>query len=92
MSGLLPRTVAGTVEFMWDHDGHLLINLDPDDPGQPHTFEFGGELRERVVAQVSEGARIEVDFVAVEYEVVDPDSGPSDRHRAEVRDVRIVEP
>ncbi len=86
-----PRTVTGSVEFIWDGDGHLLLTLDPDDPGQPHTFELTGELQEWLSGEVVEGDRIEVEFVAVEYEVVDPDSGPSDRSRAEVRNVRVIE-
>jgi len=31
---------------------------------------------------------VEVEFRPVEYEVVDPDSGPTDSFRAEVLDVR----
>jgi hypothetical protein len=84
------RTVRGTVEFIWDGEDHLLLNLDPDDPGMPHTFELGGELYVQVSTNVSEGDRVEVDFIAVEYEVVDPDSGPSESHRAEVRGVRVL--
>ena len=85
------RTVHGTVEFIWDDDGQMLVNLEPDDPGDPHTFELAGELRNRVVGSLSEGDRIEVDFKAEPYEVVDPDSGPSESVRAEVVDVRVVD-
>ena len=84
------KRAVGTVEFIWDGDGHMLLNLDPDDPSHPRTFELTGELQQRLSGQVSEGDRVEVEFIAVEYEVVDPDSGPSDRHRAEVRDVRVL--
>lgn len=84
------RTVRGTVEFIWDDDGHMLVTLDPDDPADPHTFELTGELRDRVAAAdvLAEGARVEVDFEAVPHEVLDPDSGPSESLRAAVVDVR----
>ena len=36
------------------------------------------------------GDRVEVRFQPVEYEVVDPDSGPSESFRAEVLDVRVL--
>ena len=68
----------------------MLVNLEPDDPGDPHTFELTGELRDRVVRTLSEGDRVEVDFKTEPYEVVDPDSGPSESLRAEVVDVRVV--
>jgi hypothetical protein len=83
-----PRTVQGTVEFIWDDDGHMLVNLDPDDPGDPHTFELTGELRDRLAENLAEGDRVEVDFDAEPYEVLDPDSGPSESLRAAVVDVR----
>lgn len=84
------RTVTGTVEFIWDDAGHMLVTMDPDDPADPHTFELTGELRDRIAQVLDEGDRIEVDFRAVEYEVVDPDAGPADSYRAEVLDVRVV--
>jgi hypothetical protein len=83
------RVVTGTVEFIWDGDGHMLVNMDPDDPSDPHTFELTGDLRERMAEALEEGARIEVRFAAVPYEVLDPDSGPSESLRAEVLDVRV---
>jgi hypothetical protein len=83
------RTVHGTVEFIWDDDGHMLLNLEPDDPADPHTFEVTGELRDRVVDVLSEGDRVEIEFKAEPYEVLDPDSGPSESLRAEVVDVRL---
>jgi hypothetical protein len=86
-----PRVVRGTVEFLWDDGSDLLLNMDPDDPGAPHTFEIAGELRDRVASAVSEGARVEVVFVPVEHEVVDPDTGPSETSRADVRDVRVLD-
>ena len=84
------QTVIGTVEFIWETDQELLLNLEPDRPGAPHTFEVGGRLRERLADAVAEGDRVEIDFVAIAHEVVDPDSGPSDSLRPEVRDVRVV--
>ena len=66
------------------------MNLDPDEPGAPHTFEIDGSLRESLAGKLHEGDRVEVDFVPVEHEVVDPDSGPSDTLRAEVRDLRVI--
>jgi hypothetical protein len=85
-----PQTVSGTVEFIWESDGELLLNLEPDRPGAPHTFEVAGALCERLAGALSEGDRVEVEFVAVEHEVVDPDSGPSQTLRAQVRDVRVL--
>jgi hypothetical protein len=87
---LTGRTVTGTVEFIWDDGEHMLVNLDPDDPADPHTFEMAGELRDRVAGEFSEGKRVEVRFQPVEYEVIDPDSGPSESYRAEVLDVRVL--
>jgi hypothetical protein len=82
--------VHGTVEFIWDDEERMLVNLEPDDPGDPHTFELSGELRERVADSLSEGDRVEVDFQAEPYEVLDPDSGPAESLRAEVVDVRVL--
>ena len=84
------RTVRGTVEFIWDDAGHMLVTIDPDDPADPHTFELGGDLRDRLAGVLEEGGRVEVDFTAVPYEVLDPDSGPSESLRAEVLDFRII--
>jgi hypothetical protein len=88
--GLSDRTVTGTVEFMWDDGDHLLVNLEPDDADDPHTFEQSGELRTRVAGAFDEGDRVQVRFRPVEYEVVDPDSGPSESVRAEVLEVRVL--
>lgn len=84
------RTARGTVEFIWDDAGHMLVNIDPDDPADPHTFELRGDLRARLAGSLAEGDRVEVDFRAEPYEVLDPDSGPSESLRAEVVDVRVV--
>jgi hypothetical protein len=84
------QTVTGTIEFIWETDQELLVNLEPDRPGAPHTFEVGGRLRERLSEALEEGDRVEIDFIATAHEVVDPDSGPSDSLRPEVRDVRVV--
>jgi hypothetical protein len=84
------RSVTGTVEFMWDDGDHMLVNLDPDDPADPHTFEVTGDVRARVASGIAEGDHVEVSFRPVEYEVIDPDSGPSESFRAEVLDVRRV--
>jgi hypothetical protein len=87
---LSDRTVTGTVEFMWDDGDHMLVNLEPDDAGDPHTFELSGDVRARAAGAISEGERVEVRFTPVEYEVIDPDSGPSESVRAEVLDVRVL--
>ena len=84
------RTVTGTVELIWDGDGQMLLNLEPDDAADPHTFEIGGALRERLSGSLAEGDRVEVRFRAVEHEIVDPDSGPAQSLRAEVEDVRVL--
>jgi hypothetical protein len=87
---LSSRAVTGTLEFMWDGGGVMLLNLEPDQPGDPHTFEVGGPLRERLAGSLAEGDRVEVRFTPVTHEVVDPDSGPSESLRAEVVDVRVL--
>jgi hypothetical protein len=84
------QTVSGTVEFIWETEDELLVNLDPDRPEAPHTFEVAGSLRERLADTLAEGDKVEIDFVAMAHEVVDPDSGPSDSVRPDVRDVRVV--
>jgi len=84
------QTVSGIVEFVWETDTELLVNLEPDRSGAPHTFEVGGSLRERLADALAEGDRVEIDFVAIAHEMVDPDSGPSESLRPEVRDVRVV--
>ena len=84
------RTVRGTVEFIWDDAGHMLVTMDPEDPADPHTFELGGPLRDRLAGSLEQGDRVEVDIEAVPHEVLDPDSGPSESLRAEVLDVRVV--
>jgi hypothetical protein len=84
------QTVSGMVEFIWETDQELLVNLEPDRPGAPHTFEIGGRLRDRLADTLAEGDKVEIDFVAVAHEVVDPDSGPSDGLRPDVRDVRVL--
>ena len=83
------RVVTGTVEFIWDDGEHMLVNLEPDAPGDPHTFELEGGIRARVAEGLGEGDRVEVEFRPVEYEVVDPDAGPTESFRAEVLDVRV---
>jgi hypothetical protein len=82
--------VRGTVEFLWESDQDLLVTIEPERPGAPHTFEISGDLAERLAGVLGEGARVEVEYVAVEHEVVDPDSGPSETLRSEVRDVRVL--
>ena len=89
MDGRL-QTVRGTVEFIWETEDELLLNLDPEPPEAPHTFEVGGSLRERLADTLAEGDKVEIDFVATAHEIVDPDSGPTDSLRADVRDVRVV--
>jgi hypothetical protein len=84
------QTVSGTVEFIWETEQELLVNLEPDRPGAPHTFEVGGSLRERLADVLAEGDKVEVDFVAISHEVVDPDSGATDSLRPDVRDVRVL--
>ena len=82
------RVVSGTIGFIWDDGDRMLVNLDPDDPADPHTFELEGGVRARVAGTFGEGDRVEVEFRPVEYEVVDPDAGPTESFRAEVLDVR----
>ena len=86
------RRLTGTVEFIWDGEGVMLLNLEPDEAGDPHTFEVSGTLRERLAPSLTEGDRVEVRYRAVEHEIVDPDSGPSESVRAEVLEVRVLRP
>ena len=45
---LNPRSVTGTVEFMWDDGEHMLVNLDPDDAGRPaHVRAVGRDAAAR---------------------------------------------
>jgi hypothetical protein len=60
-TGVSARTVTGTVEFIWDAGDHMLVNMDPDDPSDPHTFELTGDLRTGVAGRLEEGDRIEVE-------------------------------
>ena len=89
MDGRL-QTVRGVVEFIWETEDELLLNLDPDRPEAPHTFEVGGTLRDRLADTIAEGDKVEIDFVATAHEIVDPDSGPSDSLRPDVLDVRVL--
>jgi len=50
MEGRL-QTVSGVVEFLWETDSELLVNLEPDRTGAPHTFEVGGKLRNDLAAR-----------------------------------------
>ena len=84
------RSLTGTVEFIWDAEGVMLLNLEPDETGDPHTFEISGGLRERLAASLTEGDRVEVRYRAVEHEIVDPDCGPADTLRPEVEDVQVL--
>ncbi len=89
--GLSDRTVTGTVEFMWDDGDHMLVNLEPDDAGDPHTFELSARrarLAPRAPSARATGWRC--GSRPVEYEMIDPDSGPSESVRAEVLDVRVL--
>jgi len=84
------QTVRGVIEFIWETEDELLVNLDPDRPEAPHTFQVGGSLRERLADTLAEGDKVEIDFVATAHEIVDPDSGPSDSLRPDVLDVRVL--
>lgn len=86
-------TVAGQVELVWDSGAGegMLLTIEPDVTGMPHTFELKGELHDRMAAEITEGSRVEVEIALTEYEVVDPDSGPADATRAEVRDIRLLD-
>jgi hypothetical protein len=89
MEGRL-KTVGGIVEFLWESAEEILVHIEPDRPGAPHVFEIKGMLRDRLADTFGEGDRVEIDYVVVEHEVIDPDSGPSETLRADVRDVRLV--
>jgi hypothetical protein len=84
------QTVGGTVEFLWESAEEMLVHIEPDRPGAPHVFEIKGALLERLTDTINEGDRVEIEYVVVEHEVIDPDAGPSETLRAEVRDVKVL--
>lgn len=86
-----PTTVEGTVEFFWDSadDDKLLVNIEPDQVGRPHTFEIAGELRRKIADEIDEGSRIAITYLAEAHEVIDPDSGPSESYRPKIKDVTV---
>ncbi|MBI5309679.1 MAG: hypothetical protein HZB14_01425 [Actinobacteria bacterium] len=86
-------TVSGTVLFIWDshgeHDPHMAINIETDNPLMPDTWDFAGELYEEFSGRLREGDRIEIDYEVEHHEIVDPDGGVTDGHRPRIVAVRI---
>lgn len=88
------RVVSGTVDFVWhasDSDPSTLVTLEPDELGAPHTFEIDSELLEPCRGVLAEGQRIEISYVHIVHEVVDPESGKtSEGSRPHITAVRIL--
>lgn len=77
-------TVGGIVMFYWDSgddERHLTVNIEPDDHLGPASFDLTGELRDQAITDITEGARIEIDFRYESHELVDPDGRVDDGHR-----------
>lgn len=87
-------TVSGEVQFFWDSgddEKHLLVNIEPDDVHKPDAYELVGELRDAAIGEIDEGVRIEIDYLVVHHEVVDPDGATTlDGHRPKILAVRIL--
>ncbi|MGB0872317.1 MAG: hypothetical protein ACPGWS_02800 [Solirubrobacterales bacterium] len=88
-------TAAGVVQFFWDSgdaERHLLVNIEPDDHHKPDAYELVDELRDAVIDEIEEGVRIEIDYLVVHHEVVDPDAATTvDSHRPKILEVRILD-
>lgn len=86
-------TVTGTVLFIWDshgdHDPHMAVNIEADNPLMPDTWDFAGELYAQLAGKIEEGDRIEIDYEVDHHEIVDPDGGTTEGHRPRVIEVRI---
>ena len=68
----------------------MLVNLEPDDPGDPHTFELTGDLRERGWPTGCRRARASRWSSRPSHTRCWIPLGPSESLRAEVVDVRVV--
>lgn len=88
-------TVTGTVLFIWDshgdHDPHMAVNIEADDPLTPDTWDFHDELYEQLAGRLSEGDRIAIEYEVDHHEIVDPDGNTTDGHRPRIVAVRIEE-
>lgn len=94
MSGNEFETAAGLVVFCWDSgddERHLVVTIEPENPRHPESLELTGELRDQVAAEISEGLRIEFDFVSEHHELVDGDGRITDGSRMEVLAVRLFD-
>lgn len=92
MNGSEEVTIGGVVTFFWDseeEDGHLLVNIDPDDHHKPDTFELTGKLRHQAISAIEEGSRIEFDCRSEHHEIVDPDGATIGASRLRVIAVRF---
>lgn len=89
------KVVCGTLEIIWDSgddERQMLINIDPDIVGAPHTFELEGPLRDRVKNTISEGDRIEITYTPIEHELVDLETGRThESYRIKTTSVRLLE-
>jgi hypothetical protein len=86
-------TATGTVMFFWDSgddERHLLVNIEPDDHHKPDAFELVDDLRDAAIAEIEEGALIEIDYLVEYHEVVDPDGATTlEGSRPKILAVRI---
>lgn len=86
-------TVRGTVLFIWDshgeHDPHMAVNIESDDPLKPDTWDFHDEIYAQLAESLREGDRIAIDYEVDHHEIVDPDGNTTDGHRPRIVAVRI---
>ncbi len=86
--------VTGTVDCIWDSsdsDEHMLINIEPDIEDCPNSFEIMGSLRDEIVADLTEGDRIELRYKTSHHEIVDPDSATTrDSSRTRLTAIKIL--
>lgn len=85
-------TASGTVMFWWDSDDeeHLLLNIEPDDRLMPEAFELLGAVRKAALAELEEGAWIEIIYREEHHELINPSiASTQDSNRQQVLQVRI---
>jgi hypothetical protein len=89
------KTLRGTVRCFWDSsDGerHVLVNIDPDEPRVPDSWDLWDEHHDAVIDSIEEGSRIEIRYRVHHHEIVDPDSVETiESQRAEIAAVRLLD-
>ncbi len=89
------KTLCGTVRCFWgssDGERHVLVNLDPDEPRVPDSWDLRDEHHDAVIDSLEEGSRIEIRYRVHHHEIVDPDSVQTlEGQRAEIESVRLLD-